>query len=857
MHHKHCRVKTKSLLLCFEYRLNLHMKHFSFVIIFFLFIATATFTIAKAQAQTLPQNLSQVDVSSLSDAQVRQLMQQAEAAGLSDNQLIRQAEERGMTTEQGNLLGKRIANIRNAANVDNSADTTLTPSQRRLNYKPDTTYGAKRNKGRNDSSLFVSNLIPHIFGADLFRNNNLTFEPNLNIATPVNYILGPHDQVDISVYGNSQVNWKLDVSPEGNINIPGIGIVNVAGKTIEQATSIIKSKLAAGNYAIGRGTNVQVALGNIRSIKVIMVGQLQRPGTYTLPSLASVFNALYAAGGPNENGSFRQIEIIRDNRVIRHLDIYDFLLKGDQSNNITLQDQDVVRVPTYRVRVEMRGEVKTPALFEVLPGETLQDVIRFAGGFSNEAYTALIKVSQISDQQRRITDVPEVDFKNYLPLRGDIYTVSRILNRYENRVTINGAVFRPGEYELDKGLTLSGLIKKAAGLKEDAFTGRGSITRLEPDNTTQLLSFNVTDVMNNPSADILLQREDVVNISSIFDLKDKYTVTIKGDVRRSGEYAYADSMSVQDLIIKAGGFMQGASTRRIEVARRVTNSDPTSKSSPVAQVFTVDADPNLGKMQADFRLKPFDIVSIYTLPGYETQRTIKVEGEVVYPGYYAIQKKNERISDIIARAGGLTASADADGGTLRRENIAILGISKNKTDTAAVLQEQAARFNHLKQSYRDSTSASSDETQMRNNYVGINLPAILNKPGTNADLIVEDGDIIRIPKEEQIVRVNGEVLYPSAVVYSKNKSFKGYILNAGGYSPNALKRGAYIVYPNGTVKGTGKFLFFNTHPDVKPGSEIYVPKHPPRVNGLQSLIGLSSILASLGAIIIGIVSISK
>jgi len=829
------------------------MRHLYLVIFFFLLLLTGTLDVNKAQAQTALQNLSQVDVNSLTDGQIRQLMQQAQSAGLSDSQMVQQAENRGLPQDQGDLLAKRIATIRNS--VNGSKDSTQT-QQRSLNFKPDTGHSGNTFNTKQDTAALFNSITPRIFGADLFRNNNLTFEPNLNIATPLNYILGPNDQLNINVYGHSQVNWKLNVSPEGTINIPGIGVINVAGRTIEQATSLIKNRLVAGNYAIGHGTDVQVTLGNIRSIKVIMVGQLQRPGSYTLPSLASVFNALYAAGGPNENGSFRQIEVIRDNRIIRHLDIYDFLLKGDQSNNITLQDQDIIRVPTYRVRVEMKGEVKTPALFEVLPGETLQDVIRFAGGFTNEAYTAMIKVSQISDEQRQLTDVLEGDYKNYIPLRGDIYTVSKILNRYKNRVTINGAVFRPGEYELDKGLTISGLIKKAAGLKEDAFTGSGSIIRLKPDNTTEQIAFDVKDVMNNPAADIVLQREDVVAISSIFDLRDKYTVRIKGDVRRAGEYVYADSMSVQDLIIKAGGFIQGGNPRSIEVARRVSNSDPTSKSSPVAQVFTVNVDPNLKNNPAGFKLRPFDIVSVYTLPGYETQRTVKVEGEVVSPGYYVIQSKNERISDIISRSGGLTASADADGGTLKRENIAILGINKNKNDTTEVLQEQAARLNHVKQSFSDSTNT--EEAQMRNNYVGINLPDILSKPGNNNDLIVEDGDVIRIPKKEQIVRVNGEVLFPSAIVYTSGKSFKGYILNAGGFSPNALKSGAYIVYPNGTVKGTGKFLFFNTHPKVKPGSEIYVPKHPPRHPlSAAEIVGLTSGLASIAAVILGIISLHK
>jgi protein involved in polysaccharide export with SLBB domain len=819
-----------------------YLRPIIFIVIFSLFYLTNS----AVMAQTIPQNLSNVNVSELTDAQIRSMLQQAQAQGVSDNQLIQQAQDRGLSADQLQLLQKRIATIRqsNTAGADITGNNE--PQTRKLSSASDTI---------NNPTGLTQKLGPsRIFGADLFRGGNTTFEPNLRLATPVNYILGPDDQLNINIYGSSLVNWKLDVSPDGNINIPGIGLLNVSGKTIEQATASIKSKLAANNYAVGRGTNVQVSLGNIRSIKVIIVGEVVKPGTYTLPSLATAFNALYSANGPNDNGSFRQIEIIRNNHIIRHLDIYDFLVKGDQKDNIGLQDQDIIRVPTYRIRVEMNGEVKHPALFEVLPGETLSDVVRFAGGFTDQAYTSVIKVSQISDQQRRITDVVESDYKNYIPLRGDIYTVGRILDRYENRVTINGAVFRPGQYELQKGLTLTQLIQKAAGLKEDAFTGTATVTRLKPDNATEIVSVNLGNILNKSAADILLQREDVVNISSIFDLRDQYRVSIKGEVRHPGEFSYADNLTVADLIINAGGFAEGASAKRIEVARRINNSDPKSTTSFIAQVFSVNVDAQLKSGDAQFKLEPFDIVSVYSLPGYEIQKTVKVEGEVLYPGFYTIQKKNEKISDIVARAGGISASADVEGGTLRRDNISLLGIDKNKVDTAGIAQERVDRLNRLKQAYRDSTN--NNNVQLRNNYIGIDLKAILSKPGSSIDLIMEDGDIVRIPKQQQVVRVNGEVLYPSAIVYDGNETFKGYVLNAGGYAPDALKRGAYVVYPNGTVKGTRKFLFWNSHPAVKPGSEIYVPKKA-ESKGTSALefISISTAVASLGAIILGILKL--
>lgn len=802
-------------------------------------------------AQSIPQD---VNIDQYSDAQIIQVLQQAQSRGLSDTQIIQQAQAQGLPDDQVSKLQDRIDEIRKKQGESiggNVNDSTQNNSPRRLNYKPDT---LSAQKTQNTDIFNV--LKPKIFGADLFRNNNISSTPNLNLPTPVNYIVGPNDQLNINVYGNSLANWKLNVSPEGNINIPGVGLLNVAGKTIEQATANIKSKLAANNYAIGRGTSVQVSLGNIRSIRVRVVGEVVKPNTYTLPSLATVFDALYASGGPNDKGTFRQIDIIRNNKIIRHLDVYDFITKGDQKDNIALHDQDIIRVPTYRTRVELAGEVKIPALFEVLPGETLQDVIRFAGGFTDQAYTARIKVIQISGQQRRITDAVENDYKNYVPLSGDKYLVEPILNRYENRVTITGAVFRPGEFELQQGLTVSQLIKNAAGLKEDAFTGRGSIMRLKPDNTTELIPFDVLGVVNKTVADIPLQREDVVQISSIFDLRDQYVVNIKGEVRNPGKFAYADNMSVQDLIVKAGGFTEGASPKRIEVARRINNSDPTAKNSAVAQVFSINVDSQLKAGDANFVLKPYDIVSVYPLPGYEPQKIVKIEGEVLYPGPYAIEKKNEKISDIIKRAGGLTASADVEGGTLKRENIAILGIDKNKVDTTGINQERLERLKRLKENYKDSTS--NLDIQPRNDYVGIDLKKVLKTPGSNIDLILEDGDEIRIPKQQQVVRVNGEVLLPSTVVFEKGKTFADYVSNAGGFSPRALRRGAYIVYPNGTVKATHKILFFNNHPAVKPGSEIWVPLKPEKKGlGATELVGITTGIASLGAIVLGILTLTK
>lgn len=798
-------------------------------------------------AQSLPQNLSNFNVDEYSDAQLRAVMQKAQSQGLNEAQLVQMAQSRGLSAAQAQRLQSRLADLNKSQQGNAVSDTSGNQPARSTVNLPQT----------EDQNVLLP-LRSKIFGSSLFRNSKAnTFQPNLKLATPINYIVGPDDKLHINVYGNSVVNWQLTVTPEGNINIPGVGVVNVGGKTIEQATTAIKSRLAANNYAVDRGTTVQVTLGDIRTINVILQGELVKPGTYALSSLSTAFDALFAAGGPNDIGSFRKIDIIRNNKVISRLDLYDFIVSGTRKGNIVLHDQDIIHVPPYGIHVELIGEVKIPAIFEVLPGEKLQDVINYSGGFTDHAYTERIKVDQVNNQQHRFKDVVEADYGNYTPVRGDKYTVTAILNRYENRVSINGAVFRPGAFELQSGLTLSQLIKNAGGIKEDAFTGRGSIIRLNPDNTTQQMSFNVQDVITKPSADIVLQREDSVSIVSIFDLRDKYKVTIKGEVRNPGEFLYADSMKVADLIIKADGLTEGASPKRIEVSRRVYDSDPSLKDSRVAQVFSINVNGNLNYEQTNFSLQPFDIVSVYSLPGYETQKTVKVEGEVIYPGYYTIQKKNEKISDLIARAGGLTQSADIDGGSLKRNNVAVLGVDKSKIDTAELNKENLSRLKRLGQSYKNN-EASADTSQLRNNFVGIDLSRILKKPGENEDLLLENGDVLRIPKKQQTVRVNGEVLYPSAVVFTNGKGFKGYVLNAGGYSPQALKRGAYIVYPNGTVKGTSKFLFFNIHPKVKPGSEIYVPTKPVSKNEVGAqILAYTTGLASLGAIILGILSLKK
>jgi len=483
-----------------------------------------------------------------------------------------------------------------------------------------------------------------VYGSEIFRSSSLSFEPNLRIATPANYVLGPDDELNIDVYGYSESHYKLKVTPEGSIYIPNAGPVFVSGMTIDEATSKIKAKLAATIYkAIKSGaTRVQVTLGNIRSIRVTIIGEAKKPGTYTVSSLATSFNALYVCGGPSFNGSYRNIELVRDNKVYRVIDLYNFLLKGSLADNVLLKDQDVIRIPYYQARVSVEGEVKRPGIFEVQPGDNLQDVLNAAGGFSDSAYRSSITVTQITNKERSVATVDQSHFATYQPQGGDVVSVGKVLERYSNRVQLKGAVMRPGYYELSDNLTLRKLVERADGLREDAFLNRGIITRLKDDLTVESVSFNVGDIMDGSASDVPLKRDDVITISSIFDLRDKFTVAIQGEVRKPGTYDYKDSISIKDLIFEAGGFTQTATGKRIEVARRVTNGDATANFTEIAKVVQIDAETDLQGKNTDYYLQPFDVVIVHSNPGYFSQRMVYIYGEIMYPGPYVINSVDEK-----------------------------------------------------------------------------------------------------------------------------------------------------------------------------------------------------------------------
>ncbi|SMC75764.1 SLBB domain-containing protein [Pedobacter africanus] len=814
------------------------------------------FAVLVTQTAFSQSNYSDIKVDDLSDAQIRQMIQRAESIGYNDAQLEQMAKAQGMKQEEIEKLRSRVAKIRaGGADSKKSGEEINTDEVKERQVVGMDKKEASEKKDPVKVNI-LEDLRPKIFGSELFSNSNISFEPNLRMATPKNYVIGPDDELLVDLSGDNEANYKLKVSPEGIIRLQYAGPVSVGGLSVEQATAKIRSKLAGTYPGLRSGrTSVAVNLGNIRSIKITLVGEVVKPGSYTLSSLSTVFNALNASGGPNANGSFRKIQVVRGNKVVSTIDVYDFLLNGIQQNNIRLQDQDVINIPVYQSRVEITGEVKRPALFEVLNNESLQDVIRFAGGFTNQAYTANIKVLQNTNKERKISDVNAEQFTTYGPLNGDKYIVETILDRFENRVEIAGAVFRPGKFELEKGLTLKGLIAKADGLTEDAFLNRGYINRLNPDNTFALISFDVAKIMDGSQEDVALQREDKVTISSLFDLRDEYKITIQGEVRSGGTFDYADNMTLEDVIQMAGGFKENATPRRIEISRRIKNSDAKSESAKTAQVFTVGVDQNLKVMDKKFILKPFDVVSVRSSEGYQVQKQVKIEGEVLYPGLYTITQKNEKISDLVKRAGGLTPVAYAEGASLKRP-----GAEKvNPGDRNAInnQEEDKKKFLNLKRvqeaGVKDTVKAEIEQQLIQSDLVGIDLERILKKPQSRYDLIVEDGDVIRVPRQLQTVKVTGEVLNPNSIVYLPGKSFKQYVNGAGGFTSSALKRGAYIKYANGSVEAGSKFLFFNNFPKVKPGAEILVPKKAERERmTAQGWIGIGTAIASLGAIIVSL-----
>lgn len=781
--------------------------------------------ILKAQTVLSLENFNEVNIDQLTDAQVNSFWERSIQEGLDMKKLEEMAMQRKMDPEQFAKFKLRIER----SNANDLLKDNYEDEDKETNIKKSTT-----------DTLEVAKLKPinsKIFGADLFSNRKLTFEPNVKIATPPNYQIGPDDELIIDIYGYADASYKLTVTPNGQIRIPNVGLISVGGLTIDQAKQKVTKQLSEHYSTIKSGeTSVNVALGNIRSIRVTVLGEVNLPGTYTLSSLSTVFNALYASGGPNKNGSFRNIKLIRGNKVISIIDVYAFLVKGETKGNVALRDQDIIKIEPYETRIEFQGELKRPGLFEVKPNESLKDIIAFAGGFSENAYKERIKVLRKTSKERTVADVPSDMFGVFTPVNGDVFQVGKIIDRYTNRVEIRGAVFRPGIFSIEEGLTVGKLIQKAEGIKEDAFLSRAIIYRLKDDNTSEVISFNVSDVISG-AKDVLLKREDIVEINSKLQLKETYIVSIQGEVLKPGVYPFAENARVEDLIVAAGGLKENASKNKIEIARRFKSDTSNSIDGTNTQIINYEVSENL-QVKSSILLQPFDIVTVYSIPGYAPQRNILVEGEVRYPGQYSLSSQKDRVSDLIGRSGGVSSNAFIEGAILLR--------TKKLTKTDEIIRKQKVDA-FLKQT-KDTVRAKELAAELLQNtsIVGIDLEKILKNVGSKYDIYLEDGDILRVPRLTQTVKISGEVLYPVQLPFVKGRNLKRYINGSGGFTPRALKRKTYVVYANGAAEATTNYILFKNYPKLQPGAEIIVPmKEERRRLSVAEIAALSSSLATL------------
>lgn len=820
-----------------------------------LFVCTWLFVFICSAQQLSQQDLSKINVDALSDKEILYYYNRLQQSGISFEQAAQMAAARGMPGEQIEKLRQRIQDI--TSGVSSQPNTGKTPpGAQQGNLMADSSQQYQPREENTILAPFADELYDtRVFGSEIFRSSSLSFEPNLRIATPANYVLGPDDELLIDVYGYSEQNYKLRINPEGNIYIPNAGPVFVSGLTVDDAAARIRAKLASTIYkAIGSGaTRVQVSLGSIRSIRVTIIGQAKKPGTYTLSSFATVFNALYTCGGPAFNGSYRNIELVRNNKTIRVIDLYNFLLKGSLGDNVRLMDQDVIRIPYYQNRATFDGEVKRSGIFELQPGDNLQKILDAAGGFSDSAYRSSVKITRVSGKDKQVLTVNQSQFSSYTLDGGDVITVGKITDHYANRVTITGAVMRPGEYELKKDFTIKQLIESADGLREDAYMKRGIISRQKSDLTKETVAFDVAAVMNGSRENIVLKREDSVFISSVGDLREDFTVSVQGAVKKQGIYPFKDRTTIKDIILQAGGFSVSATPKRIEIARRVTDGDSSKNFSQIAKIIQVDADRELTVDNGSYFLQPYDVVIVRTNPGYFTQKTVTVAGEVMYPGQYVLNSVDEKLSNIIERTGGFKNTADPAGASLRRFN---------RVDDQALIK--TAKVAKLASGESASDSAVVDslakEAVKPFDLIGINLEEVMATPGITNDMILEDGDLIYIPKKNAAVKVRGEVLFPTQFAYQQERNMKYYINKAGGYSSTAMRRKSFVLGANGSARKVKSFLFIKSYPKIYAGDEIYVPPHPlESENKLTTAekVGIITAVVSMASVVVALINSLK
>ena len=791
------------------------------------------------------------DIDKLSDDQLKSFIQKAEEGGYTEDQLLLGAKARGMSDAQVSKFRARINKIKaggadkKGQNTEGAFDSRLRKSYEQTNEQ-DNLFDPF--ESLSDQQIDTS---PKIFGMDYFKNNQLSFEPNVNIPTPIAYRLGPGDEIIIDLWGDSEQTYQEQISPDGYIRIERLGPIYLNGLEIGVAKKKINAKLKTLYGTLGSSTYSQISLGQIRSIRINVIGEVMVPGTYTMSSLSSAFNALYLAGGPQETGSLRKIEVYRNGKFHGRLDAYQFLIFGE-GQDISLSDGDVVIVKPYDTRVFIDGEIKRPAFYDMMAGESLAQLFEYAGGPTDKGYTDRVTVRRKTGNFRAIKSLSLNDSSSLM--NGDEIEIQPISPRFLNRIQMEGAVNFPGAFEHTEGLMLSSLIEQSGGIAGDAFLGRGIIIRLNPDLSLTNESFNLGEVVNGTS-DIALKNEDFIKIQSIYDLKEEEVVRIEGEIQKGGNYPYIANMTVEDLILLADGFKVSAARANVEIVRRrvidslenwpIPNSDKHIQSSEILN-FKINKDLTLNPEASKIKLHPFDLITIRRNSGLTMQEMIEIEGEISYPGKYGLRSNTETIFDVIERAGGLTDNAYLAGAMLIRRsdyNASTNRISNYRVDikrnkVLSILEKDTANYAQaLKKLDLDES-------------IGIDLEAIISNPNSDANMTLQEGDIISIPKAFNTVQVRGEVLNPSKIKYFSGLSLGRYIGRAGGFSIAAKKSKSYVIYPNGSSQRTTIFLGFRFYPKVLPGTEIIIPrKAKTNKTSVAEIVGLASALASLTLII--------
>ncbi len=793
----------------------------------FVLVLILCFSAFISYAQTV-QDIANIEVDSLSDEKIAMYVQNVKQRGYTIEQAVAIAKTRGMSELQAQKLLSRARDLNINSLRNNKKNEEVVEETENTDVLFGLTGEETKEKERDE-----------LFGYDFFNNPNISFTPNLNIATPENYIIGSGDVISIDLWGAAEANYEQKVSKQGTINISGVGNINILGLPVKGAKVKIKNYLKRIYSGIGASNSsynkvhLAITIKEVRNVQVNIIGEVKVPGSYSLSGFSTVLNSLYAAGGPTKNGTFRNIQLFRGGKKIADFDFYEFLLNGSENGNVTVQDQDVIIVKPFDKQITIEGAVKRPGIFEMKGNETFSSLLQFCSGFSSNAYKQNVVIERINGVQKEIVEVTPNDFSKELLEDGDFIKINKIIDTYTNKVSIAGAVFQPGNYQYKKDLTLADLLKKAEGHTKEAFKDRGVIVRTYDKTDKETISFSLNKLNDN----LLLKDNDSVYVFSKEELKEKEFITINGAVNKPEKLDFMRGMKVEDLIVQSGGLKDGADASVIDVSRRLKDGSFET----ISKNYDLGAKQNLeGSSYKDFRLEPFDVVSVRYLKGYSEQKTVKIEGEVNYSGVYSLGAKNERISDLIAQAGGLTKFAYVEGAFLSRKNNAI----EDKKQL-----ELIENFGE-----KDSLTASTNEIKKKKFFkIGIDLKRIMSNKGENSkyDLILEEGDELFIPSERQTVKVEGEVLSPSLVRYEKGKSFKHYIENSGGFSSNAKRNKAYVVYANGDIKTTKRFLFFKSYPDVKPGSIILIPNKPENTRKIstQELIALTTGLATLGVLV--------